>query len=322
MELIKLIKNRQFEIAKKLLEKRLKESPNDIYLLTQMANIFWNLYKDEEALAFANKAKAIDPAYPLLLFTRGRILWSLNRYELSITEWDTILGMKENEVAGKGFGTRWAKSVINDSRYYKADCLFHLFRDREALILIKDHLAHRGRGIESDFSKKDAVLFYKILKYSHPHTLVNDNSIGYASESQRNSILKKIDSLEQSKDWKKLVHYLKVTCSRYPKEYYLETILSEYCKNIGDRSGCLDYSKTAFEQEPYDPLVKYNYAVALMVNNQKNEALLQFKELIELGLDYIAYSEHGEGIRWAKKLLSDAHNNIQKITGIDFCSQR
>ena len=315
MELIKLIKNRQFETARKLLAKELKHSPNDIYLLTQMANIFWNLYKDEEALAFADKAKGIDNEYPLLLFTRGRILWSLERFELSIQEWDRILRMKENEIAENGFGIRWAKSVINDSRYYKADCLFHLFRDQEALVLMEQHLVHRRRGIESDFSKKEAILFYKKLKYSHPRVITKDSSIGYASSLQRNRISKKIDSLEKSKDWVKLVHYLKVTCSHYPKEYYLKTILSEYCKNIGDYVGCLNYSKAAFAQEPYDPLVKYNYAVALMINNQKKEALLQFKKIVELGLDYIAYSEHGEGIRWAKKLLRDTHDNIQKITG-------
>ena len=83
--------------------------------------------------------------------------------------------------------------------------------------------------------------------------------------------------------------------------------------SIGDKVSCLAYAKAAFEQEPYDPLVKYDYAVALMLNGLFSDALLQFEEIVALGLDYIAFSEHGEGIRWAKKLLRETQCNIQKI---------
>lgn len=61
------------------------------------------------------------------------------------------------------------------------------------------------------------------------------------------------------------------------------------------------------------PLVKYNYAIALMLNGLSAEACSQFQEIVALGLDYIAYSEHGEGIRWAKKLLRDTLRNMQEI---------
>lgn len=129
---------------------------------------------------------------PLLNYTRGRILWSLEKYEQSIEEWDAVLNMTIEEVAENGYGVRWAKSVINDSRYYKADCLYHLFKDKEALALMEEHLSHRGKGIESDFSKKEAVLFYKVLKYSHPRTVAKASDIGYTSESQRNRIMKRL----------------------------------------------------------------------------------------------------------------------------------
>ena len=250
---------------------------------------------------------------PLLNYTRGRILWSLEKYEQSIEEWDVVLNMTVEEVAENGYGVRWAKSVINDSRYYKADCLYHLFKDKEALALMEEHLSHRGKGIESDFFKKEAVLFYKVLKYNHPRTVAKASDIGYASESQRNRILKKIDALEDNANKEKLVRYLRVICKRLPKEYYLKTILSETYKTIGDKAGCLTYAKAAFEQESNDPLVKYDYAVALMFNGLSEDALLQFKELVALGLDYIAFSEHGEGVRWAKKLLRNTQKQIEQI---------
>lgn len=221
--------------------------------------------------------------------------------------------MTIEEVAENGYGVRWAKSVVNDSRYYKADCLYHLFKDKEALALMEEHLSHRGKGIESDFSKKEAVLFCKILKYSRPRTVAKASDIGYASESQRKRILKRIDALEESNNKEKLVRYLRVICKRYSKEYYLKTILSETYNTVGDKAGCLTYAKAAFEQEPNDPLVKYDYAVALMFNGLSEDALLQLEEFVALGLDYIAFSEHGEGVRWAKKLLRNAQKQIDQI---------
>ena len=175
------------------------------------------------------------------------------------------------------------------------------------------HLKHRGRGIESDFSKKEAILFYKILKYSHSKDSVKITDTGYASETQRNRISKRMDTLEKNKDWNKLVRNLRVVCKHYPKEYYLKTTLSEYYKTLGNRAECMAYAQEAFMQEPSDPLVKYNYAVALMINGLTDDALLQFEEIVTLGVDYIAFSEHGEGMRWANKLLRDTQRNILKI---------
>ena len=191
-KLIELIKSKSFSAAEKLLRKELALSPNNCYLLTQLANVLWNRCKDKEALSYADKAKEVCPVMPLLNYTRGRILWSLEKYEQSIEEWDVVLNMTIEEVAENGYGVRWAKSVINDSRYYKADCLYHLFKDKEALALMEEHLSHRGKGIESDFSKKEAVLFYKVLKYSHPRTVAKETAT-YASARTANGARASLD---------------------------------------------------------------------------------------------------------------------------------
>lgn len=311
--LIKLIKQNKFKAAERFLRAALEKEPNDVYLLTQLANVLWNRHKDEEALAFADKAKDAGMVMPLLCYTRGRILWSLERYEQSVEEWNAILNMPVEDVADKGFGTRWARSVVNDARYYKADCLYHLFQDKDALALMEAHLEHRERGLQSDFTKKEAVVFYKILKYSHPRTMAKTTDAGYASAIQRKRILKRLDALEAERDWKRLVGYLKTTCRRYPNEYFLKTILSEYCIKAGDNATCLEWAKAAFSKEPNDTLVKYNYAVALMTNGIDGDVLSQFEEIMALGPDCIAYSEHGEGTRWARKILRDTQRNIQKL---------
>lgn len=273
----------------------------------------WTRHKDEDSLYYANKAKALSPTYPFLNYTRGRILWSLEKHEQSVEEWDILLSMTEMDVAKNGYGIGWAKSVINDSRYYKADCLYHLFRDREALVLMEEHLVYRGKGIESDFSKKEAVLFYKVLKYSHSPKMAKREDVGYASVAQSKRIERRMDALERSRDWGKMTRYLRQICKHYPKEYYYKTVLSEYYKILEDKTNCLLYAKEAFVQEPNDPLVKYNYAVALELNEQVNDALRQFEEIMALGIDYIVFSEHGEGIRWAKSLLRDTQHYILEI---------
>ena len=122
-----------------------------------------------------------------------------------------------------------------------------------------------------------------------------------------------MEALEDAKQWDKLVRYLNGVCKRYPKEYYFQVRLSEYSKKVGNKADCLKYAEEAFAQEPNDPLVKYNYAVALKYCGRNEEALAQFEGLVALGLDYIAYSEHGEGMRWAKKIMRHTLRHIDDI---------
>jgi len=51
----------------------------------------------------------------------------------------------------------------------------------------------------------------------------------------------------------------------------------------------------------------------LMYCGRNEDALAQFEGLVALGLDYIAYSEHGEGMRWAKKIMRHTLRYIDDI---------
>ena len=312
-ELTQLIKQNRFKAAENLLQKKLKQEPENVYFLTQLANALWNLNKNEEALSYADKAKSISPTYPLTLFTRARVLGSLHKFEACAAEWEELISMGEAEVAEKGFGKGWAKSVINDARYYKALSLGELSRDKEALALMEEHLKHRGKGVQSDFTKKEATLFYKELKYSYLNSGVDYSDEGYATRAQAHRIEGRMETLEETRQWDKLVRYLKGVCKRYPKEYYFHVRLSEYSKKVGNKADCLEYATNAFAREPNDPFVKYTYAVALKYCGRNEDALAQFEGLVALGLDYIAYSEHGEGMRWAKKIMRHTQRHIEEI---------
>ena len=312
-ELTQLIKQKRFKAVENLMRKKLEQEPENVYFLTQLANALWNLNKDEEALHYADKAKSISPTNPLTLFTRARVLGSLHKFEACAAEWEELISMGETEVAEKGFGKGWAKSVINDARYYRALSLGELSRDKEALALMEEHLKNRGKGVRSNFTKKEATLFYKELKYSYLNSEVDYSDEGYATRPQAHRIGRRMDALEEARQWDKLVRYLKGVCKRYPKEYYFHVRLSEYSKKVGNKADCLKYATNAFAQEPNDPLVKYNYAVALKYCGRNEDALAQFEGLVALGLDYIAYSEHGEGMRWAKKIVRHSQRYIEEI---------
>lgn len=311
---IDFLRNKNNAKKEQFLKKMLEDSPNNADLLIQLAKFLLSKNKKEEALVYIVKAKAKVPSNPLMLFISGKILWSLEKYDLSISEWDKILDMCKTDIAENASDKRLTLSIVNDSRFYKADCLYHLYRDKEALSLMKEHLLHRGKGIGSDFTKKEAVLFYKILKYSKKNNVLRDTDEGYASKSQGKRIETRMNLLEKSRDWDKMIRYLKIICKHYPREYYYKTVLSEYCAIIENSADCINYAQEAYIQEPNDPLVKYNFAVALMINGRTNEALIQFEEIVTLGVDYIAFSEHGEGMQWARNLLRDTKKNILKIT--------
>ena len=298
-ELTQLIKQNRFKAAENLLRKKLEQEPENVYFLAQLANALWNLNKDEEALTYADKAKSISPTYPLTLFTRARVLGALHKFEACAAEWEELISMGEAEVAEKGFGMGWAKSAINDARYYKALSLSELSRDKEALAMMEEHLKHRGKGVQSDFTKKEATLLYKELKYSYLNSGVDYSDEGYATKAQAHRIEWRMKTLEEARQWDKLVRYL--------------VRLSEYSKKVGNKADCLKYATSAFAREPNDPLVKYNYAVALMYCGRNEDALAQFEGLVALGLDYIAYSEHGEGMRWAKKIMRHTQRHIEEI---------
>ena len=312
-EYLTLMDKRKYAAAERLLLECLNDDPTDDYVLSQLALVSWYRDKDEEALRYADRAKAVDPTAPLTLSIRAKILWSMKKFEQSITEWEQILNMSEQEVEQKGYGKNWAKSIINDARYYNALCLHKLFRDKEALPLMEEHLKNRAKGLASDITKQEATLFYKGLKYSDFRPYVSENDEGYATRPQAHRIEGRMKTLEEARQWDKLVRYLKGVCKRYPKEYYFHVRLSEYSKKVGNKADCLKYATNAFAQEPNDPLVKYNYAVALMYCGRNEDALAQFEGLVALGLDYIAYSEHGEGMHWAKKIMRHSQRYIEEI---------
>ncbi len=316
-QLIRMLKRNQYKKAQMYLEKEIAIDPVSVYLLTQMAYVLWRQGKENMAIDYVSKAETIDYDDPLLLYTAGKILKSMDRFDESITRWNKILSFDIHFLEDKCQGRNRALAMQNDARFYKAHCLYCKHHDEEAESLLNDHISHRRRGLESDFTIKEVRTFSRILKYS-PKNTQSDNmdcELGHPTTEQGFRIQNHIHKLERSQEWKSLKNYIKRKCKEFPGDYWLRTIMAEYLYMEKDKT-CLKYAKEAYSMAPDDMLVVYNYACALYINEYYEKATDCLNAIIGKGLDYIAYSEHGEGMRWAKALLSDTKKLLKQISEV------
>lgn len=298
------------------IKKQLEITPSNSVLLTEMAWVKYNLFKDDEALEYANKAEKYSPCFPHLWYVKGIVLRSQEKYMKSIELWDKFLTIHIDELAANVGGRQLAMSMQNDARFFKASCLYCLERDTDALPLIKDHIANRRKGLESDFSLKEAKEFLRILEFNADYSNMQSSSLykekaiplsgstGYMTYFQGKRAEAHLHKLQIQKKWNTIVAYLKRKCREFPNEYWLKTKLAEYLYLQDDKS-CLRYAEAAYQMASEDMLVVYNYACALYLNGRYADAFQKLQIIKDRGLDYIAYSEHGEGLRWAKKLMND-----------------
>ena len=308
------------------LKKQLEVTPSNSVLLTEMAWVKYNLFKDDEALEYANKAEKFSSGFPHLWYVKGIVLRSQEKYIKSIELWDKFLTMHIDELAANVGGRQLAMSMQNDARFFKASCLYCLERDTDALPLIKDHIANRRKGLESDFTIKEAKAFLRILEFNADYSNMQSSSLykekaiplsgstGYMTYFQGKRAEAHLHKLQIQKKWNTIVAYLKRKCREFPNEYWLKTKLAEYLYLQDDKS-CLRYAEAAYQMASEDMLVVYNYACALYLNGRYADAFQKLQIIKDRGLDYIAYSEHGEGLRWAKKLMNDTETLRLNILG-------
>lgn len=129
---------------------------------------------------------------------------------------------------------------------------------------------------------------------------------GYFPEEYNDQFQREFEKYKQGKKWYELVNFLEKTSDKYPKEYFLYTELSSAYYVLEDKEKCLYNSIRAYNIEPRDPLVIYNYAMALYLNENYLESLAYFSKIYKKPIHKIAFGLYGEGIKWAKSLKNDS----------------
>ena len=294
----------------KVLRQLLTKYPMDIYCLSQLAGALLYQEKFDEALSAIQKADTINPKFPLVPYYKGKILLCVYKAQLSVKCWDFIIDTPIDDFINEEYGIniKRIKSLKNDALFFKAMCLYCLGHVQEAKVYAEKHLAGRCKGQKSDFTKKFIEDYIREFNYSRitPEDIV-DGFDGDTTDAQFKRISAHIDKLKEQGDRTKLIKYFKRKTREFPKCYYLWTIMSEHCFDYGIKDLCLKSAEKAhaLEDTENDMLVLFDYGSALFLNGRYDEAITVFDKILNEDINYIAYGEHGDGMRWAKKLVAD-----------------
>lgn len=86
----------QHDLALKFLSRALKETPNDIDLLSSISSLLISMNRETDAIYFATQAVALDPTNSSNYNNLGSCLFNINRYKDAITCYQTSLELEPN----------------------------------------------------------------------------------------------------------------------------------------------------------------------------------------------------------------------------------
>ena len=137
--------------------------------------------------------------------------------------------------------------------------------------------------------------------------MTEDSELKILPDSEMPAFQTTLDSLKSQKNWDELRDFLQEKAELYPDDYFILSQLSQVYGKLDDDRKELYYSQKAMELVPDDDeLVIYNHGRALQDNEMYSEALPYFNMILEKSIEEIAYSEHGEGMKYAKGLYNDS----------------
>ena len=114
-----------------------------------------------------------------------------------------------------------------------------------------------------------------------------------------------VESLLDAEKWGEARMVLFKAIKEYPEEYFLYSRISLTFYEEKNYETALEYSKIAYSMQPNDPIIQWDYAGALSMNNEEELAIKIWQKIIDKPLEELAYGEFGEGIRAAKSLYND-----------------
>lgn len=156
-------KEENWNSARKILLKLIKDYPDDHWFLTRLSNTYYEEKNYIKALEYVEKARKIAPRCPLVLWDYAGTSDMLNNNEGAIRIYKGLIrrGVKRIAYGECGEGIRWARSLVNDCRY-KLGLIYAKMGDFGlAINFLRAHIANRNRNCYSIYHlrkvKKDLV---------------------------------------------------------------------------------------------------------------------------------------------------------------------
>ena len=134
----------------------LKKEPKSHWLLTRLGTTYWQEGKNDLATKYIKQALKIQPSCPLALWDYGSALSSARRERAALGVFRKIIRINVRRIAFDdcGEGMRWAKSLVNDSRYRAAASSHSLGLKKESRSYFRQHFANRAPGIPSLYTRR------------------------------------------------------------------------------------------------------------------------------------------------------------------------
>ena len=91
-------KNENWEVAKKILKKLVKNEPDSFWLWTSLSSVTYELRDYKKALKYSRKAYKLNSESPLVLWDYAGVLYMLEKHKKAIKMWKGILNYGERKI--------------------------------------------------------------------------------------------------------------------------------------------------------------------------------------------------------------------------------
>ena len=143
--------------ARSLLRAALRRRPDDHWLWTRLAMVIYEQRQYSRALVAAQRAFALQPHCPLVLWDLAGPLQALGRHSEALALYRRIVRTPLERLAhgrcGEGFVR--ARGLVADSYYRISISLDDVGRRKQALAAFNRHISLRGPGCLSIYRRRD-----------------------------------------------------------------------------------------------------------------------------------------------------------------------
>ncbi len=153
----RLLDEEKWSEARKVIRQCLREEPDSHWLLTRLGLTYYEERKYKKALECEERALAIAPRCPLVLWDYAGSLQMLERYEEAIQVYRGLIRRGVQRIAhGEcGEGLAWARGLVADCWYRLGQSYDHLGDRHAGLKALEKHLDLRGPGCRSIYPLAD-----------------------------------------------------------------------------------------------------------------------------------------------------------------------
>jgi tetratricopeptide (TPR) repeat protein len=117
--------------------------------------------------------------------------------------------------------------------------------------------------------------------------------------------MKRVEAAIDREKWVEARVLIRAGLRTAPEDHWLLTRLALTYYEERQYKRALRYVEKALAEAPRCPLVLWDHAGTLQMLGRHTEAVAVYRRLIRRGVDKIAFGDCGEGLLWAKSLLTD-----------------